>query len=178
MVEAVIIDACRTPRGIGKPGKGALSSIHPQRLGSTVLKALAERNPIDTSKVDDIVWGTQAQMGPQSADLGRMCALDTGYDIRSSAVTLDRFCGSGITAVSIAAAPRRVSPVIPSPSTNGKGQTRSPTFQFRTMPPISTISPAKSPQGIMGMGDLSPKNLDALAKFHVQMGCAAFTASD
>ena len=73
MVEAVIIDACRTPRGIGKPGKGALSSIHPQRLGSTVLKALAERNPIDTSKVDDIVWGTQAQMGPQSADL-RSCS--------------------------------------------------------------------------------------------------------
>ncbi len=104
MVEALIIDACRTPRGIGKPGKGALSNIHPQRLGSTVLKALAERNPIDTSKVDDIVWGTQAQMGPQSADLGRMCALDAGYDIRSSAMTLDRFCGSGITAVSIAAA--------------------------------------------------------------------------
>ena len=43
MAEAVILDACRTPRGIGKPGKGALSSIHPQRLGSAVLKALAER---------------------------------------------------------------------------------------------------------------------------------------
>ena len=38
MVEALIIDACRTPRGIGKPGKGALSNIHPQRLGSTVRK--------------------------------------------------------------------------------------------------------------------------------------------
>lgn len=104
MPEAMIIDACRTPRGIGKPGKGALAKIHPQRLGSTVLKAIAERNGLDTSEVDDIVWGTSAQMGPQSGDLGRMAALDAGYDIRSSGVTLDRFCGSGITAVNIAAA--------------------------------------------------------------------------
>ncbi len=40
MSEAWIIDACRTPRGIGKVGKGALAEIHPQRLGATVLKAL------------------------------------------------------------------------------------------------------------------------------------------
>ena len=104
MTEAVILDACRTPRGIGKAGKGALASIHPQRLGATVLRALAERNAIDTAEVDDIVWGTSAQMGPQAGDLGRMCALDAGYDIKSSAMTLDRFCGSGITAVNISAA--------------------------------------------------------------------------
>ena len=104
MTEAYIIDACRTPRGIGKPGKGALSDIHPQHLGATVLKALAERNKINTSEVDDIVWGTSAQRGTQGGDLGRMAALDAGYDVRSSAMTLDRFCGSGITAVNIAAA--------------------------------------------------------------------------
>ncbi len=104
MADALIIDACRTPRGIGKPGKGALAEIHPQRLGSTVLRALAERNSLDTSAVDDIVWGTSAQMGPQAGDLGRMCALDAGFDIKASAMTLDRFCGSGITSVNIAAA--------------------------------------------------------------------------
>ena len=104
MAEAWIIDSCRTPRGIGKPGKGALAEIHPQRLGSTVLRALAERNAIDTGEIDDIVWGTSSQMGSQSGDLGRMCALDAGYDIKASAVTLDRFCGSGITSVNIAAA--------------------------------------------------------------------------
>ena len=43
MSEAWIIDACRTPRGIGKVGKGALAELHPQQLGATVLKALAER---------------------------------------------------------------------------------------------------------------------------------------
>jgi acetyl-CoA C-acetyltransferase len=104
MTDALIIDAVRTPRGIGKYPKGALSQIHPQRLGSTVLKALAERNRINTAEVDDVIWGTSAQRGPQSCDLGRMSALDAGYDIQASGVTLDRFCGSGITAVNLAAA--------------------------------------------------------------------------
>ena len=104
MPEALIIDAVRTPRGIGKAGKGALSEIHPQQLGATVLKALAQRTGIDTGDVDDIIWGTSAQVGPQSGDMGRMSALDAGYDIKASGVTLDRFCGSGITAVNMAAA--------------------------------------------------------------------------
>jgi acetyl-CoA C-acetyltransferase len=103
MADALIIDACRTPRGIGKAGKGALSGIHPQQLGATVLRALAERTAIDTADVDDIVWGTAAQLGSQSGDLGRMSALDAGYDVRASGVTLDRFCGSGITSVAMAA---------------------------------------------------------------------------
>jgi acetyl-CoA C-acetyltransferase len=103
MTEAWIIDACRTPRGVGKSPKGALSQIHPQRLGSAVLKALAERNGIKTEEVDDVIWGTSSQRGPQSCDLGRMSALDAGYDMRSSGVTLDRFCGSGITSVNLAA---------------------------------------------------------------------------
>jgi acetyl-CoA C-acetyltransferase len=104
MTEAWIIDACRTPRGIGKYGKGALSKIHPQRLGGSVLKALAERTKIDTKEVDDIIWGTSAQVGTQSGDLGRMAALDAGYDTRSSGITVDRFCGSGISTVNLAAA--------------------------------------------------------------------------
>jgi acetyl-CoA C-acetyltransferase len=104
MVEALIIDACRTPRGIGKAGKGALSDIHPQHLGATVLSALRERTGIDTAEVDDIIWGTSAQVGEQTGDIGRMSALDAGYDVRASGVTLDRFCGSGITSVNMAAA--------------------------------------------------------------------------
>jgi acetyl-CoA C-acetyltransferase len=104
MVDALIIDACRTPRGVGKAGKGALSGIHPQQLGATVLRALAERTGINTADVDDIIWGTSAQVAQQSGDLGRMSALDAGYDVRASGVTLDRFCGSGITSVNMAAA--------------------------------------------------------------------------
>ena len=104
MNHALIIDACRTPRGIGKQGKGALADMHPQHLGATVLRALAERTGINTADVDDIIWGTSTQRGTQGADLGRMAALDAGYSERSSGVTLDRFCGSGITTVNIAAA--------------------------------------------------------------------------
>ncbi|WP_309088617.1 acetyl-CoA C-acetyltransferase [Phenylobacterium sp.] len=104
MPEALIIDACRTPRGIGKVGKGALADFHPQHLAATVLKAIAERNQLKTEEVDDIIWGTSSQRGKQGGDMGRMAALDAGYDTRASGVTLDRFCGSGITAVNLAAA--------------------------------------------------------------------------
>ena len=103
MSEAWIIDHCRTPRGIGKKGKGSLADQHPQHLGATVLKAIAERNKLDTAAVDDVIFGTSSQRGRQSGDLARMSALEAGYDIRSSGMTLDRFCGSGITSVNLAA---------------------------------------------------------------------------
>jgi acetyl-CoA C-acetyltransferase len=104
MTEAYIIDAVRTPRGIGKPGKGALSHLHPQHLAATVLKALKERNNLDTATIDDVIWSTSTQRGKQGTDLGRMAALSAGYDVRVSGVTLDRFCGGGITSVNLAAA--------------------------------------------------------------------------
>lgn len=104
MSDAYIIDAVRTPRGTGKVGKGALAHMHPQHLAATVLKALKERNNINTADVDDVIWGTSAQFGLQGGDMGRMAALDAGYDVKVSGVTLDRFCGSGLTAVNLAAA--------------------------------------------------------------------------
>ncbi|ALC12815.1 acetyl-CoA C-acetyltransferase [Sphingopyxis sp. 113P3] len=104
MSEAYIIDAVRTPRGIGKPGKGALSHLHPQHLAATVLKAIRDRNNLDTATVDDIVWSTSTQKGKQGGDLGRMAALSAGYDIKASGTTLDRFCGGGISSVNFASA--------------------------------------------------------------------------
>lgn len=104
MGEAYIIDAVRTPRGLGKPEKGALVHMHPQHLAATVMKALQQRNKLNTADIDDVIWGTSAQKGMQGGDMGRMAALDAGFDVRVSGVTLDRFCGSGITAASLAAA--------------------------------------------------------------------------
>jgi len=104
MSDAYIIDTVRTPRGIGKPGKGALSHLHPQHLAATVLKAIRDRNNLDTSTVDDVIWSTSTQKGKQANDLGRMAALAAGYDIASSGTTLTRFCGGGITSVNLAAA--------------------------------------------------------------------------
>ena len=104
MAEAYIIDAVRTPRGIGKQGKGALAACHPQHLAATVLKAIKDRNHLDTATVDDVIWSVSTQDGMQAGDMGRMASLDAGYDITSSGTTLDRFCGGGITSVALAAA--------------------------------------------------------------------------
>ena len=68
MADAYIIDAVRTPRGIGKVGKGALAEHHPQHLAATVLKAIAERNKLNTADVDDIIWSTSTQRGKQDRD--------------------------------------------------------------------------------------------------------------
>jgi len=104
MSEAYIIDAVRTPRGIGKPGKGALAHLHPQHLGATVLAALRDRNDLDTASIGDVIWSTSSQKGHQGGDMGRMAALAAGYNVSVSGVTLDRFCGGGITSVAMAAA--------------------------------------------------------------------------
>lgn len=104
MSQAYIIDAARTPRGIGKVGKGSLAHLHPQQLAASVLKAIVVRNGIDSAGIDDVVWSTSSQRGKQGGDLARMAALDAGFDPKASGITIDRFCGGGISAVAIAAA--------------------------------------------------------------------------
>ena len=104
MAEAYIIDTVRTPRSIGKMGKGALSTMHPEHLSATVLAALRDRNNLNTADVDDVIWGVSGAMGLQGGDIGRNAALDAGYDILAGGVTLNRFCGSSVTATNFAAA--------------------------------------------------------------------------
>jgi len=104
MGEAWIIDAVRTPRGKGKPGSGALSEIHPQRLLAQCLNALKDRNGFDPEHVEDLVAGCVSQVGEQGADIARMAVLDAGWpDAAATGVTLNRFCGSGQQAVNFAA---------------------------------------------------------------------------
>lgn len=103
MKEAWIIDAARTPRGVGKIGKGALTEVHPQRILSTVLKALGERNNLDSDDIDDVIAGCGTQSGKQGACIARMAALDAGWKNTAPGFSLDRFCGSGLTAVNLAA---------------------------------------------------------------------------
>ncbi len=104
MAEAYIIDAVRTYRSIGKMGKGALSQMHPEHLSAAVLAAIRDRNDLKTEEVDDVIWGVSGAMGLQAGDIGRNAALDAGYDIKAGGVTLNRFCGSSITATNFAAA--------------------------------------------------------------------------
>jgi acetyl-CoA C-acetyltransferase len=99
MREAWIIDAARTPRGIGRADKGALASIHPQRILSSVLKALAARNDITTDDVDDVIIGCFAQVDKQGGSIARQAALDAGWGNAPPGFTVNRYCGSGLTAV-------------------------------------------------------------------------------
>ena len=103
MTKSYILDAARTPRGRGKAGKGALSQIHPQELLAQVLQALAQRGSFAASQVDDVIAGCVSQIGEQGANLARNAVLAAGWPSAVSAVSLNRFCGSGLQAINFAA---------------------------------------------------------------------------
>lgn len=104
LTDAWIIDAVRTPRAIGKVGRGAFAQMHPQRLLASVLRALRDRNSLVTAEVDDVVVGCAVPVGRQGNDIARMAVLDAGWDTRASGITVSRFCGSGMSAVNLGAA--------------------------------------------------------------------------
>ena len=100
--EAVIVDVVRTPSGRGKPG-GALSSVHPVDLGAGVLRALLERNGLESGQIDDVLFGCVSQVGEQSMNVARQTVLAAGFDESVPATTIDRQCGSSQQAVHFAA---------------------------------------------------------------------------
>ncbi len=99
MITSYIIDAARTPRGRGKPGKGALSSVHPQELLAQVLQALQRRQGFDAHEVDDVIAGIVSQVGEQGANLARNAVLAAGWPDLVPGVSLNRFCASGLQAI-------------------------------------------------------------------------------
>ncbi len=101
MSNSYILDAARTPRGRGKAGKGALSSVHPQELFAQVLNALERRLTI-AEDVDDVIVGCVSQAGEQGANLARNAVLTAGWPIAVTGTTVNRFCGSGAQAVHFA----------------------------------------------------------------------------
>ena len=104
MNDAVIVEAVRTPVGIGKPEKGALSGIHPADLSAHVIDALISRVGIEPENVDDVIWGCVGQVGEQSANIARNAALAAGLPESVTGVSIDRQCGSSQQAVHFAAA--------------------------------------------------------------------------
>ena len=102
-MEALIFDHVRTPRGKGKPD-GALHEVTPVWLAAQPLVALRDRNQLDTSVVDDVVMGCVVPVGEQGGNVGRMAVLQADYSQSVAGVQLNRYCGSGLEAVSFAAA--------------------------------------------------------------------------
>jgi acetyl-CoA C-acetyltransferase len=103
MAEAYIYDCVRTPRGRGR-NTGALHEVPPIQLAAQVLAALRERNQLDTSLVDDIVFGCVSPVGEQGAVVPRVAAIIADYDQNVPGKQLNRFCASGLEAVNTAAA--------------------------------------------------------------------------
>jgi acetyl-CoA C-acetyltransferase len=103
MADAYIYDAVRTPRGRGKPD-GSLHEATALHLATTVLKAVRDRNGLDTSLVDDVVLGCVAPVGEQGSDLPRIAVLNADYAETVAGVQINRFCASGLEATNMAAA--------------------------------------------------------------------------
>ena len=103
MREAVIVEAVRSPVGKGKPGKGALNSIHPVDLLAHSIRAVVERSGIDPERIDDVITGCVDQVGEQAVNVARWGALAAGLPESVPATTVDRQCGSSQQAVHFAA---------------------------------------------------------------------------
>ncbi|NND82100.1 MAG: acetyl-CoA C-acetyltransferase [Gammaproteobacteria bacterium] len=100
--QAFIYDAVRTPRSKGK-SDGTLHEVKPIDLGAGLLRALQERNDLDTSYVDDVVMGCVMPVGEQGSDIAKMIAQNADWDESVAGVQLNRFCASGLEAVNTAA---------------------------------------------------------------------------
>jgi acetyl-CoA C-acetyltransferase len=103
MSEAYIYDHLRTPRGKGKPD-GALHEVPPIRLASQVLEAVRERNRLDTALVEDVILGCVVPVGEQGGNIARIAALNAGFAQSVPGMQINRYCGSGLEAVDLAAA--------------------------------------------------------------------------
>ena len=103
MAEAFIYDHVRTPRGRGKQD-GSLHEVTALRLAETALRALKDRNGLDTALVDDVVLGCVDPVGEAGGDIARAAALVSDYGDHVPGVQINRFCASGLDAVNFAAA--------------------------------------------------------------------------
>lgn len=103
MADAFVYDAVRTPRGRGKKD-GSLHEVPAVRLGAKVLEAVRDRNELDTSKVDDIIFGCVDPVGEAGSVIPRSAAFEADYATEAPGIQLSRFCASGLDAINLGAA--------------------------------------------------------------------------
>jgi acetyl-CoA C-acetyltransferase len=100
--QAIIVEAVRTPRGKGND-KGSLKSVKPAELLSQALVALASRSAVDTAQINDAIFGCVSQTGEQGSSVGTLALPLAGWSDGVSAVTINRYCASGLSATNFAA---------------------------------------------------------------------------
>jgi acetyl-CoA acyltransferase len=102
MREAVIVSAVRT--AVGKASKGALRTTRPDDLGAVVIKdAIARAGALDPKEIDDVILGCAMPEAEQGMNVARISSLRAGLPVESSAMTINRFCSSGLQSIAIAA---------------------------------------------------------------------------
>jgi acetyl-CoA C-acetyltransferase len=102
MTDCFIYDHVRTPRGRGKPD-GSLHEVTAMELAAQSLRAIRDRNELDTALVDDVVMGCVDPVGEAGGDIARAAVLSADYDQTVAGVQINRFCASGLDAVNFAA---------------------------------------------------------------------------
>src|SRR6204780_4373933 len=102
MTECFVYDTVRTPRGKGKKD-GALHEVTALELATQALRAVRDRNDLDTSKVDDVVFGCVDPVGEQGSNIARIAVINADYSDSVAGVQINRFCASGLEACNMAA---------------------------------------------------------------------------
>src|SRR4051812_14023853 len=98
MNDAVIISAVRTP--VGKAPNGALRTTRPDEMGAVVIKNLLERVPaLDPGEIEDVMLGCAMPEAEQGLNVARIASLRAGLPVTASAVTINRFCSSGLQSI-------------------------------------------------------------------------------
>jgi acetyl-CoA acyltransferase len=102
MTEAVIVSSVRTP--VGRGYKGSLRTSRPDDLAALVIKeALARVPALNAAEIDDVILGCAMPEGEQGMNVARIAALRAGLPVETSAMTVNRFCASGLQAIALAA---------------------------------------------------------------------------
>src|SRR5262245_52942076 len=102
MNEAVIVSAVRTP--VGKAPNGALRATRPDEMAAVVIKELLGRVPaLDPTEVEDVMLGCAMPEAEQGLNVARIASLRAGVPVTASAVTINRFCSSGLQSIASAA---------------------------------------------------------------------------
>ena len=101
MREAAIVSVARTP--IGKAFRGAFNQTHGATLAGHVVKSAVERANVDPDEIDDVIIGVGLPEGATGNNLGRVAALRAGLPVTVPGTTINRYCASGLQAISVAA---------------------------------------------------------------------------
>lgn len=101
MKEAVIVSAVRT--AVGKAPKGTLRNTRPDDLGAAAIKEAVSRSGVDASLIDDVIMGCAFPEAEQGMNVARTAAIAAGLPVETSAMTVNRYCSSGLQTIALAA---------------------------------------------------------------------------